>query len=188
MSVLPRALAWLVLGAAAASAGCRGADSVSLFRDDFESVCGGAPCGWSQVAGPAGAARYVESVPGEHGIELSGEGVAVSRLVPGDDLEGADPVDSLEAHVVARCDARSTVTVIVTLQGISTSAPIDVTGTATFPPRWDGSRITFPLLTTSVTPSSQFIDIVSVVLHKEGPGTCEVDYVSLASESVPFAE
>ncbi|MFO0685491.1 MAG: hypothetical protein U0234_25755 [Sandaracinus sp.] len=171
-----------------AIAGCRGADSVSLFRDDFESVCDGSPCGWLQVAGPSGAARYVESVPGDHGIELTGEGVAVSRLAEGDQLEGADPITSLEAHLVARCDARSSITVIVSVQGVTSSTPIDVTGTATFPPRWDGSRIRFPLLTTGATSSTQFNDVLAVVLHKEGPGTCEVDYVSLASMRMPFVE
>ncbi len=176
-------------------ASCGGPAGQALWRDDFETVCGGSPCGWTQVAGPAGAVTWVETVPSEHGLELSGDGVAISRMAPGDEVIGSDPViDSagrpgVHAHVVARCDPGSTLTLIVTLQNVAGGPPMDVSGNATYPSSWDGTRTTFDLFPTDPSNAmAQFVDILGVVFHKQGPGLCEVDYVSLADQSVRFFE
>ncbi len=171
-------------------AGCGGHDARALWRDDLESECNGAPCGWTQIAGPAGAATYIETVPSEHGISLVGPGVAVSRAAEGDELLGStDTVRSLRAHVVARCDTGSELTVIVTVTGVTTGTAIDVSGSATFPSEWDGARPMFPLFPDDTTDVNEmFSDITNVVIHKSGPGACEVDYVSLADTTVGFSE
>ena len=185
---MTRALA--VLAVLSVIAGCGGHDSLALWRDDLESECNGAPCGWTQIAGPAGAASYVETVPSEHGISLVGSGVAVSRAADGSEPIGSsDTVRSLRAHVVARCDTGSELTIIVTVTGVSTGGPIDVSGSATFPPEWDGSRSMFPLFPDDTTDvNEQFSDITNVVIHKSGAGACEVDYISLADTTVGFPE
>ena len=183
-----RALAALTVFSAIA--GCGGHDARALWRDDLESECNGAPCGWTQIAGPAGAATYVETVPSEHGISLVGAGIAVSRAAEGDELLGStDTVRAFCAHVVARCDTGSELTLIVTVTGVGSGAAIDVSGTATFPSEWDGTRSMFPLFPDDMTDGTeQFSDITNVVLHKAGPGACEVDYISLADNLVGFPE
>jgi hypothetical protein len=179
----------VALAALASVSGCNTTDATPLWRDDFESVCDGAPCGWTQVAGPAGAAVWIETAAGEHGAQMTGPGVAIARTAAGDEVIGSDPVSSLKAHVVARCDTGSQLTLIVTVQNVAGGAPIDVSGSATFPSTWDGSRTTFDLFADDgANSSAQFVDILDVVLHKEGTGTCEVDYVSLADDSVRFFE
>lgn len=173
-----------------AIAGCGGHDARALWRDDLESECAGAPCGWTQIAGPAGAATYIETVPSEHGISLVGAGIAVSRAAEGDELLGStDTVRSLRAHVVARCDPGSELTLIVTVTGVTTGAAIDVSGSATVPSEWDGARSMFPLFPDDTTDVNEvFSDITNVVIHKSGPGACEVDYISLADSRVGFSE
>lgn len=178
----------LAFAALASIASCNGTTPTPLWREDFETACDGAPCGWTQVAGPMGAATWIETAPSEHGVELSGPGVAIARLATGHEVNGLHPVGSLKAHVVARCDPGAQLTLIVTVQNAA-GGPIDVSGFATFPSTWDGSRTTFDLFASdSALSSAQFIDILDVVLHKEGDGLCEVDYVSLADQSVPFFE
>lgn len=178
----------LALALLACAAGCDGSSVTPLWREDFEALCDGTPCGWTQVAGPAGSASWVETGPSEHGVQLSGAGVAIARTATGDEVIGSDPVSSLQAHLVARCDTGAQLTLIVTVQNLS-GGPVDVSGTATFPSTWDGSRTTFSLFPTdSANAGAQFVDILSVVVHKEGAGACELDYVSLADQSVPFLE
>ncbi len=168
---------------------CNGASDQALWRDDFETLCDGVPCGWSQVAGPAGAVTYVETAPSEHGLQMRGDGVAISRTADGDEVLVPAMAASMRAHVVARCDAGSQITAIVTVRNLTGGLPIDVSGVATYPSTWDGTRTTFDLFVTdSGDRDAQYDDILGVVLHKEGPGVCEVDYVSLADDNVPFFE
>ena len=49
-----------------------------LYVDDFEEICAGVPCGWTQVRGAPGAARTTETLlPGLRGIALAGDDVVV---------------------------------------------------------------------------------------------------------------
>jgi hypothetical protein len=168
-------------------AGCGGHDWNGLWHDDFETVCDGAPCGWTQVAGPAGAVTWTETGPGEHGLAMVGV-VAVSISPEADEVAAPAPVSSLKAHVVARCDRGAELTLIVSVRSAA-GGLIDASGSATFPSEWDGTRSTFDLFANDSTSSSlEFNDIVGIVLHKEGAGACEVDYVSLSDRNVPFPE
>lgn len=179
----------VALGLVGAAAGCNGTTDVALWRDDFESACEGAPCGWVQIAGPRGSATWIETVPGEHGVQLVGAGVAISRIAGDDSVIFPARVSSLQAHVVARCDPGSQLTLIVTVHDQATGMPLDASGSATFPSTWDGNRSLFDLFAADATArNATFDDIVSVVVHKDGEGTCEVDYVSLADEVTPFFE
>lgn len=182
-----RALVLLVL--ASAIAGCGGHDWNGLWREDFETTCDGAPCGWTQVSGPAGAVTWIETGPSEHGVEMTGDGLAIAIMPSGDEVVGSDPVSSLQGHVVARCDRGAQLALIVTVQNLAGGPAVSASGTATYPSTWDGTRTTFDLFADDTTQqSAQFTDLLSVVLHKTGPGTCEIDYVSLADQSTPFPE
>jgi len=181
-----RAGAPILLALMACIAGCNDRSSLALWRDDFETECGGAPCGWTQIAGPSGAATWVETLPSEHGVRLQGAGVAIARMTP-DHTVPLDTAHSMEAHVVARCDAGAQLTIIVTLRTAPTT--IDVSGSAAFPPSWDGTRMMPLTLSLDATHAdAQFDAILGVILHKEGPGACEVDYVSLADSTTHFFE
>jgi hypothetical protein len=182
-------LALVALALGALASGCGGHAWDGLWHEDFEVVCDGAPCGWTQVAGPTGAATWIETGPSEHGLLMTGLGVGVAISPAGLEQTGSDAVSSLKAHVVARCDRGAQLSLIVTVRNAVTSAQLDVSGTATFPSEWDGTRTTFTLFANDATNSTaQFDDVVTVVLHKEGPGSCEVDYVSLSGQLTPFPE
>ena len=188
MTRLAIALSWFVLGIVA---GCTDHSGLVLFREDFETACGDVPCGWTLVAGAPGSATYVETIPSEHGVQLVGDGVAIARSVSAgaSDGMGADPIDAtLRAHVVARCDPGATVTLIVTLDA-GAGHTIDVSGGATYPPTWDGTRTIFELQPVEATDMGALFDAIErVTLHKQGAGACEVDYVSLADRDIPFPE
>jgi hypothetical protein len=173
----------------ASVAGCTADASLPLWRDGFETTCDGAPCGWTQVAGTAGAVTWIETVPGEHGVHMAGDGVAISRDVTDENLPFQDSVDTLEGHFVARCDRGAHLTLLVSLQNASGGMPIDTSGTAPIPETFDGSRVTFGLFASDpALTSAQFSGVLGVVIHKEGPGACDVDYVSLGSAVAPFRE
>jgi hypothetical protein len=172
-------------------AGCADHPHLFLFREDFESSCNGAPCGWTQIAGAAGSASYVETLPSEHGVQLVGPGVAIARDVASAPAsptgEGVAIDDDLRAHIVARCDPGATLSLIVTLDAGTRS--IDVSGGATFPPTWDGTRAIFVLSPPQPTDVGvTFTRVRHVVIHKQGTGACEVDYLSLADSALPFIE
>jgi hypothetical protein len=171
-----------------ALSGCGGHDWAGLWREEFETTCDGSPCGWTQVAGPAGAATWIETGPSEHGVRLDGT-AAIATTAPGDEVIGSDSLRTMRGHMVARCDAGAQLTLIVSVQDLAGGTPIDTAGSATFPSEWDGTRTTFDLfIDDPVNTNAQYTDILNVVIHKEGRGACEIDYVSLADDSHPFPE
>lgn len=183
--------ALLLVGALALAtiASCASPPGTPLYRATFEDVCDGTPCGWLQVAGPAGAAIFVETLPGEHGVRLIGDGVAISGPVAGDEVtSGSISPGGLQAHIVARCDAGAVLSIIVSMQDVSGEA-IDMVSSLRPAATWDGQRPVLPLtaLEPPVTPLA-FSDILGVIIRKEGAGACEVDYFSLASFEQPFIE
>ncbi len=170
-------------------ASCARPAGTPLYRETFEEVCDGAPCGWEQVAGPAGGAMFVETIPGEHGVRLIGDGVAISGPVSGDEVIGGSiPASQLQAHIIARCDDGAILSIIVSMQDVA-GTPIDMVTSLRPATTWDGDRPVLPLTARDppITPSS-FSDILGIIIRKEGPGACEVDYLSLASPAQPFVE
>lgn len=186
---MTRSSALAMVFALSSIVGCNSAYSAPLWREDFETVCNGAPCGWAQVAGSPGAVTYVETLPSEHGVEMVGDGVAISRP-GGGAVATSSTISTLQAHLVARCDPGASLTIIVSLTNLSGGPPIDVSGTAVLPPTWDGTRtrITTFVPMDSTNAGAQFIGIVAVAIHKERSGVCEIDYLSLADGAVPFRE
>jgi hypothetical protein len=179
----------LACSLATTAAACAGPDPVSLYRETFEDVCDGTPCGWEQVTGPAGAAIFVETLPGEHGVRLIGDGVAISGPAEGDEVQGETiSPTNLQAHIVARCDEDAIIQIIVSMQDV-TGTPVDMQTSLTPATTWNGDRPTMFLSAREppVTPVG-FTDILGVILRKEGPGACEIDYFSLASPARPFVE
>ncbi len=184
-------LALLVVFALSAlsAASCARPARTPLYRETFEDVCEGTPCGWVQVAGPPGATLFVETLPGEHGIRMVGDGVAISGPVMGDEVVGESiPAGDLQAHVVARCDEGAILSIIVSMQEVS-GTPVDMVTSLRPAPTWNGDRPVLPLTAREATVTVfGFTDILSVILRKEGAGACEVDYFSMASSAQPFVE
>ncbi len=159
---------------------------VPLYRESFEDACGDTPCGWSIVQPSDGTARYVETIhAGEHGIALEGDDVIVRADV--EDARGVATfmLGSLQALVVARCDATSTLRLRVALasRGDAAAGPssdaleanINV-GTETL------ERATVALMATTglrdggfgSTPVATDVEILGVSFEKDGPGRCEI--------------
>jgi hypothetical protein len=170
-------------------ASCARPPATPLYRATFEDVCDGTPCGWQQVSGPAGGAIFVETLPGEHGVRLIGDGVAISGPADGDEIVGGSITPGgLQAHIVARCDAGAILSIIVSMQDVS-GTPIDMFTSLDPSETWNGDRPVLPLMAQDplVTPLG-FSDILGVILRKEGAGACEIDYFSLGSLEQPFVE
>jgi hypothetical protein len=159
-----------------------------MWRANFETLCGTVPCGWTQVAGPAGSVIAADTLPGVHGLTFVGDGVAAAATVaPGTRVVPA-AVSSLQAHVVGRCDAGATLSVVISVTPSSGSLPLDVTATARramLQPTFDGTRVIFGVSTDS---TDSFEQLLGVIVRKDGPGACEIDYLSLASDAQPFVE
>ena len=82
-----------------------------LFREDFETLCDGLPCGWVRAVGMPWQARVVETIhPGEHGRLLDGPDVIV-RGPGGEPMEVAIESGRLQTRLVASCDEVASLTI-----------------------------------------------------------------------------
>jgi hypothetical protein len=178
-----RATQLLVIAAAvgllAGLSGCPGPRRGDLvWEEDFEASCGGVPCGWVQSGGPEGAVRSRETLPGEHGIELVGDGVSV-RGPAGERLPRSTSAEEVAVRMTARCDAGGVLEVRVTIETV------------------DGVRVTFaeelvpdpewamPLPDQVLTPIEgpsgpwNISRVASVGVRKRGDGTCEIAFLAI---------
>lgn len=151
-------------------------DPFVLFEEDFEVACDGTPCGWAQIAGPEGSARYVETLPGDHGLELIGDDVTVrggsGELTPAFYVQ-------LAARAIARCDPGSALDVRTTIEVRSGAV---VTFEASFVPRSDWSeRLADETLVPidPVPPPWEPTRVLGVSVRKTGAGSCELDYLAV---------
>lgn len=166
-----------LLVVAGAIAGCdTPEDPFVLHEEDFETVCAGTPCGWAQITGPDDAVRYVETLPGDHGLELVGDDVTV-RGGPGE--IPPDFYQQLSARLVARCDPGAVLDVRATFELRDRRT---VTFEASFGPPSDWSAVLpdeslRPV--DPVPPPWELTRVLGVSLRKTGAGSCEVDYVAL---------
>jgi hypothetical protein len=160
-----------------------------LLDQGFEERCGDLPCGWDQIGGPAGAARWTTTWhPGEHAIALDGDGITVRG--PGGEADDSTlTFGSLEARIAARCDTGASLILRVAVVDTSTTvAPRADTLEGRFSP---GGDYTTPV-TTTLTASTALADggftgppfggtvpirITGMTITKQGPGTCEVAHV-----------
>lgn len=174
----------IAIGLAATAFGltaCGPFESPYTWSDDFEGpLCDGAPCGWSRLAGAADGARWGETLPGEHGLVLSGNGVIVS-VAPALSLGFGASDFNLALDLIARCDLGSTLSVeIGAVEDFSaevrgyTPTPLNVLA------RWTDPR---PNATRLGGSGETLRSIETITLSKSGDGVCEIDFVGLIDET-----
>jgi hypothetical protein len=171
--------AGIALALALGAAGCEPrSDPFALYVEDFETVCDGSPCGWFQSSGEDERAVYVETLPGDHGIELIGDGVAV-RSEAGEPLEFRVFTAALAVRLVARCDALSTLELRTTVELTDTTT---VTLGREIVPEDTWSSLlpdqTLNPLDPVPTPWS-IRRVLGVSILKHGTGSCEIDFLSI---------
>ena len=171
------ALAATALGLAA----CGPFESPYSWSDDFEGpLCAGAPCGWSRLAGPPEGARWGETLPGEHGLVLSGNGVIVSAS-PAVPLTFGISDFNIVLDLIARCDLGSTLSVEVGATELSTGelrgyAPTTLNVLSSWTdPRPNASRLGGGADTLS--------SIDTITFSKSGDGVCEIDFLGVIDET-----
>lgn len=188
LQLAPRALPRLAVLVLALTCGSCGQEQTPMWRANFETLCGTVPCGWTQVAGPPGSVVALDTLPGVHGLTLVGDGVAAAASVDRATRVVPAPVSTLQAHVVGRCDAGATLSVVISVTPDSGGLPLDVTALplrSTLQPSFDGTRVVFGVTTDS---TANFEQLLGVIVRKDGPGACDIDYLSLASVAQPFVE
>lgn len=175
----------LVVALALAMPSCAPAPSGFFYEERFESLCSGVPCGWTVGAGPVGSVLWVETLPGEHGLALHGDRVAV--LGPVDGIETPDtssPLDGsrLAAFLGARCDPGADLEIEISVSDLITGRIDSFRGTVVPGATWDDGPSTTRLSPVGSTASGAFFrDVVALRILKSGPGVCVVDELAITS-------
>ncbi len=175
---------WLITAglAALALAGC-GPDPSYIFVESFEEACDGAPCLWTVQSTTPGAARWNETLPGEHGVLLEGSPMAIIRDMSG--VEIADPpISSIyNVEIAARCDGPATLTIEMSVEVLASGSIETFTASVSPPADWDGSLDSRELISESGGFGVLFRDIVALRVVKEGEGACELDYLAIRADT-----
>jgi len=163
-----------------------GAVRERLVTEEFETQCDdGLPCGWAQVTGEPGAARYVETIhPGEHGLALIGSGVNV-RGPGGPTRPAIVSVGSLQASLVARCDPGAGLTIDLAVADATDAGAFFVDtfeGRTTPGQTWEQRTVVNLTSTTALSDGgfggsfggTRTIRVLAVALSKTGAGQCEI--------------
>lgn len=163
-----------------------------LVQQDFEARCGDGTlaCGWVQIAGTDGQARWGSGFhPGDHVLLLDGSGVTVRG--PGG---GARPVTltlgSLRIDLAARCDPGNTLDVSVGVVDASSESPAfsdELVGTTRPPRRWEDGRSGTTLTARSalsdgglgMTGGGYTVRVSSITITKTGTGRCEISELAI---------
>lgn len=162
-------------------------DPTYAFVESFEEVCDGVPCGWQLQAGSTGSATYNETLPGEHGLLLSGGPMAILRDLPGVELaSNSYTTDAIVVDVAARCPDFDALTFEVTVELLASGELEVLTGTVSPSGSWDGTLDVVGLTSASGGFGELFGDVVSIRILKTTTGTCELDYVALRMQSFLF--
>lgn len=164
---------WLAVGLLLSMIACYADAPSRVYLEDFETLCDGSPCGWERARGTADQATVVSTIhPGEHGLRLTDE---VSVRGPGSTDDAETIFGSfIDARVVARCDARSTLTMNVL--AVETSTGIVWTATAIISAQEEWSDVVRPTaLNFDGSPAAA--RITAIVLTKSGSGACEIDEI-----------
>lgn len=165
--------------------GCAPPPSAFFFEEHFESLCEGVPCGWLVGGGPVGSVLWVETLPGEHGLALHGDRIAV--LGPSDGQEVPDTASALdstalEVFVGARCDEGADLELEVSVSDIITGGIDSYRGTVIPGTSWsDGLRRTALSRVGGTTGRTIFRDMVAIRILKSGPGVCEIDELGVGA-------
>ncbi len=167
---------WALVGLLLAVMACAPEDLPPRFyREDFETLCEGVPCGWSRTTGNDDQAIWVETIhPGEHGLRLTGE---VS--VRGAGAMGEEPVlvGAMQVQLDARCDLGSELRVDLV---VADELGNQVTGSAAFAPpaEWEAPLIAPPSFA-SAPLSGTVSRVVAIGIAKTGAGACEISDVAI---------
>lgn len=176
------AIAAVLASLGAALPACGPSFTGVFWEERFESLCMGAPCGWVVAAGPVGSVLWVESLPGEHGLALYGDRVAILTTAEGEELGESRSTRDLTAHVGARCDTGADLEIEVTLDDLIVG-PVAFRGTVTPGASWsDGRRAAALTRVGGIGGGSFFFrDLLAVRILKSGPGVCEIDDLALTA-------
>jgi hypothetical protein len=168
---------WVSLGIALLSGCPTPIDEDLLYREDFETLCDGTPCDWVQSGGAEGNVRWIETVPGDHGLELIGDGVSVRGSGPGE-LARATIADRIAVRTVARCDVGSSIEIRVTVG--TTDAILTFDAEIVPESTWSMAHPDETLDPTEpTTPPWTISRIAGVSLLKHGEGRCELDFLGV---------
>ena len=172
------------LGASSLSAafipGCGTDDSVFFYRDDFEDLCEGTPCGWLQVRGEEGGVSLGETLPGDRALVFTGDGV-VAR---GEGMEppSAANIEDMVLSSVARCDAGSTLRAEFTFERLGTEAIVTRSRDLGAFQDFQSGPLPARFESTLEGPTS-VARVAALLIFKSGTGTCELASITL--ERVP---
>jgi len=194
-----RAGLWLVLVVFVAL-GCRsGFGSVTILYDEpFEEACDGIPCGWVQVRGEVGQARYGEvGTLGDHGLALRGAGVTVQGPGTNEETLSTVPLGGIRLVIEARCEVGSSLGVSVAIRNLSLDT-ISEYSTRLSPTGPNISR-TSTLVTQSMVGAdagmpdpiggpSRFLQVLGITIEKTGDSVCEIGAVQLQDAGDPPQE
>ncbi len=161
---------WLAVTAVLVTLACDPEDGpLLLFAEDFETICDGAPCGWTRTSGGPEQATWEETLhPGEHGLRLTGEVTVRGPAAPDSARRLRGTV--VEVQLAHRCELGSTLSVSVVFEDASTGSLRDATLRVLSEPAWTAPAQTLTL------PDPPLIGgrVVAVILTKGGAGVCEV--------------
>lgn len=163
-------------------------DPEMFLEEDFETLCDGVPCGWVRSGGPEDGARWIETIPGDHGLLLEGDGVFV-RGPAAPPLATTTLVDVVAVRATARCDSTSSITVRVSIEEGVGAEPEFVTFERELLPEaaWREAPMDQTMDPTDGAPRTWALRrVLGISLLKNGPGTCEIDYVGIRAVNTPF--
>lgn len=153
-----------------------------FYLEDFESQCDGLPCGWEQIEGDRGQSRYVETIhPGEHGVELRGEGVTIRGEAM---VEGTVSVSfsTVQALVVARCDRGDALTIRLAVVDLSSGAIDTMVGAVSPAEDWEETPTVSLTGTGALSPMSitgPNLRFTGITVSKTGTGACQISEIAI---------
>ena len=167
---------------------CRDPDETRtrLFTEGFEERCDAIPCGWTQLEGPSGAVRYVETFhPGEHGLRI--DAGAKANGPSGNVASVVLMSSSLQVAVSGRCERGARLEVEAALRDTASGVADTFRGQGSLPETWGASRRVITITSDSALVDgglgggfgalSVDIELIGLTLAVQGEGSCDVDYV-----------
>lgn len=167
----------LALGAIVLSSCNPAVDPDIVYEEGFETLCDEAPCGWVQSRGPDGAATWVETLPGDHGLRLDGDDVFV-RGPAAPMLERIVGANTVALRASARCDDLASITVRATIEDASRVVTLE--GELVPSSSWEPMLRDVSMSPVDGEPPPYNVQrVLGVSMLKHGDGSCEIDYIAI---------